>query len=259
MHVYRSRYKIQFIQPEISLTIHFKFLSVGKGNFWSIHPACEEDFAKGDYRRRQARRRARRSTQSLGSCPPQMYRYGGGYVPMRPMTTNFGLSYGATYGRYMPYSYGGYSPAYPTTGFSGYAPNVTVSTPGSGYVHQQHVSFLSSGDSSFNSSLASSPSQGSLSSSPGDLSFSPTNSGYIPSGYSTSPYAHTNSSPSSLQFTYPSDTYNSAAAAAAASTFMHTAPFTPCQESGHYPSLSQFSLKDTSLKDALAGLSALAN
>ena len=169
------------------MTSHFKFLSSGKGNFWSIHPACEEDFAKGDYRRRHARRRARRSTQSLGSCPPQMYRYGGGYVPMRPMTTNFGLSYGATYGRYMPYSYGGYSPAYPTTGFSGYAPNVTVSTPGSGYVHQQHLSFLSSGDSSFNSSLASSPSQGSLSSSPDDLSFSPTSSGYIPSGVQHQP------------------------------------------------------------------------
>ena len=177
---------------------------------------------------------------------------------MEPVTTNFGLSYGAMYGRYMPYSYGAYSSAYPTTGFSAYAPNVTVSTPGSGYVHQQHGSFLSSGDSSFNSSLASSPSQASLSSSSSDLSFSPTNSGHIPSGYSTTAYAHTNSSSPSLQFTYPSDTYNSASVAAA-STFMHTAPFTPNQESGHYPSLSPFGLKDTSLKDALAGLSALAN
>ena len=33
----------------------------GKGNYWAIHPACVEDFAKGDFRRRQARRRARRS------------------------------------------------------------------------------------------------------------------------------------------------------------------------------------------------------
>lgn len=31
----------------------------GKGNFWSIHPACVEDFKKGDFRRRQARRRAK--------------------------------------------------------------------------------------------------------------------------------------------------------------------------------------------------------
>ena len=31
----------------------------GKGNYWSIHPSCIDDFAKGDYRRRQARRRAR--------------------------------------------------------------------------------------------------------------------------------------------------------------------------------------------------------
>ncbi|ESP05636.1 hypothetical protein LOTGIDRAFT_69928, partial [Lottia gigantea] len=29
----------------------------GKGNYWSIHPACLEDFSKGDFRRRQARRR----------------------------------------------------------------------------------------------------------------------------------------------------------------------------------------------------------
>ena len=33
----------------------------GKGNYWSIHPACVEDFGKGDFRRRQARRRARKS------------------------------------------------------------------------------------------------------------------------------------------------------------------------------------------------------
>ncbi|CAC5419387.1 Forkhead box protein L1 [Mytilus coruscus] len=34
----------------------------GKGNYWSIHPAYIEDFAKGDFRRRQARRRARKSS-----------------------------------------------------------------------------------------------------------------------------------------------------------------------------------------------------
>ncbi|ELT88612.1 hypothetical protein CAPTEDRAFT_82802, partial [Capitella teleta] len=27
----------------------------GKGNYWAIHVACVEDFAKGDYRRRHAR------------------------------------------------------------------------------------------------------------------------------------------------------------------------------------------------------------
>ncbi|ESP05424.1 hypothetical protein LOTGIDRAFT_99434, partial [Lottia gigantea] len=27
----------------------------GRGNFWSIHPACIEDFSKGDFRRRKAR------------------------------------------------------------------------------------------------------------------------------------------------------------------------------------------------------------
>ncbi|NP_001161546.1 forkhead box Q2-like transcription factor [Saccoglossus kowalevskii] len=32
----------------------------GKGNYWSIHAACEEDFAKGDFRRRRARRRVRK-------------------------------------------------------------------------------------------------------------------------------------------------------------------------------------------------------
>ncbi|KAM8986791.1 forkhead box protein D5-B-like isoform 2-T2 [Ara ararauna] len=32
----------------------------GKGHFWAIHPANLEDFAKGDYHRRRARRRVRR-------------------------------------------------------------------------------------------------------------------------------------------------------------------------------------------------------
>ena len=33
----------------------------GKGNYWAIHPANLEDFANGDFRRRRARRRVRRS------------------------------------------------------------------------------------------------------------------------------------------------------------------------------------------------------
>ena len=30
-----------------------------KGNYWAIHPACVDDFSKGDFRRRHARQRAR--------------------------------------------------------------------------------------------------------------------------------------------------------------------------------------------------------
>ena len=58
----------------------------GKGNYWSIHPACIEDFSKGDYRRRHARRRARGSAYSdiNVSALPFNYRYNIGYVPMTP-------------------------------------------------------------------------------------------------------------------------------------------------------------------------------
>ncbi|XP_069733856.1 forkhead box protein D4-like 1 [Phaenicophaeus curvirostris] len=51
----------------------------GKGHFWAIHPANLEDFAKGDYHRRRARRRVRRvnvgfyhpyALYSLGCCCP---------------------------------------------------------------------------------------------------------------------------------------------------------------------------------------------
>ena len=37
----------------------------GKGNYWSIHPANIVDFAKGDYRRRRARRRVRMCDDDL--------------------------------------------------------------------------------------------------------------------------------------------------------------------------------------------------
>ncbi|KAK2541968.1 Forkhead box l2-like protein, partial [Columba livia] len=40
----------------------------GKGHFWAIHPANMEDFAKGDYHRRRARRRVRRV--NVGYYPP---------------------------------------------------------------------------------------------------------------------------------------------------------------------------------------------
>lgn len=56
----------------------------GKGNYWSIHPACIDDFANGDFRRRQARRRARKSLKDSNqqSSPSSTYRYNIGYVPM---------------------------------------------------------------------------------------------------------------------------------------------------------------------------------
>ncbi|XP_063711217.1 forkhead box protein L1-like [Symsagittifera roscoffensis] len=33
----------------------------GKGHFWAIHPACQDDFAKGDFRRRHAQRKVRKA------------------------------------------------------------------------------------------------------------------------------------------------------------------------------------------------------
>ncbi|XP_067169197.1 forkhead box protein L2-like [Apteryx mantelli] len=42
----------------------------GKGHFWAIHPANLEDFAKGDYHRRRARRRIRRMAVNLGYHHP---------------------------------------------------------------------------------------------------------------------------------------------------------------------------------------------
>ncbi|XP_071108020.1 forkhead box protein D5-C-like [Haliotis cracherodii] len=61
----------------------------GKGNYWSIHPACIDDFSRGDFRRRQARRRARKNSLSRDTCVsnlPLSYRYNLGYVPMTPST-----------------------------------------------------------------------------------------------------------------------------------------------------------------------------
>ncbi|KAL4231359.1 hypothetical protein ACF0H5_008938 [Mactra antiquata] len=75
--------------------------STGKGNLWAIHPACVEDFEKGDYRRRQARRRARRTLKGMKSpdtdllIPAHTAQYN--YQPMTP-----------SYVTYHPYS----TPAY---------------------------------------------------------------------------------------------------------------------------------------------------
>ena len=32
----------------------------GKGHYWAIHPACVDDFQKGDFRRRRAQRKVRK-------------------------------------------------------------------------------------------------------------------------------------------------------------------------------------------------------
>jgi len=41
------------------------------GNYWAIHPACVDSFARGDYRRRHARRRAVAS--KTGSTAPSAH------------------------------------------------------------------------------------------------------------------------------------------------------------------------------------------
>jgi hypothetical protein len=49
----------------------------GKGNYWAIHPANLEDFANGDFRRRRARRRVRKSHSGFctryGALPFQQH------------------------------------------------------------------------------------------------------------------------------------------------------------------------------------------
>lgn len=62
-----------------NLSINECFIKVGrldngKGNYWAIHPACVEDFSKGDFRRRQARRRARRAQNVNVSRMSQSYK-----------------------------------------------------------------------------------------------------------------------------------------------------------------------------------------
>ena len=79
-----------------NLSINECFIKDGKlqnkGNYWAIHPACVADFAKGDYRRRQARRRARRCDDLLQNSAPFPVSYGchTGYVQM---TTAPGYNY----------------------------------------------------------------------------------------------------------------------------------------------------------------------
>ncbi|XP_063435587.1 forkhead box protein fkh-2-like [Mytilus trossulus] len=63
----------------------------GKGNYWSVHLACIEDFAKGDFRRRNARRRARKSSvKTVDGSSNQFYtRSNNGYVPMTSSPIGF--------------------------------------------------------------------------------------------------------------------------------------------------------------------------
>ena len=63
----------------------------GKGNYWSIHLSSIEDFAKGDFRRRQARRRVRNSFVKTvnGSFNVNNTRQQLGYVPMTSSQIRF--------------------------------------------------------------------------------------------------------------------------------------------------------------------------
>ncbi|KAJ6654456.1 hypothetical protein lerEdw1_006877 [Lerista edwardsae] len=54
----------------------------GKGHFWAIHPANLDDFSKGDYHRRRARRRIRRMAINFGYYHPYSF-YGLSCCPGR--------------------------------------------------------------------------------------------------------------------------------------------------------------------------------
>nr|XP_056699970.1 hepatocyte nuclear factor 3-gamma-like [Euleptes europaea] len=54
----------------------------GKGHFWAVHPANLEDFSKGDYHRRRARRRIRRMAMNFGHHLPYAF-YGLSCCPSR--------------------------------------------------------------------------------------------------------------------------------------------------------------------------------
>ncbi|VDI15905.1 Hypothetical predicted protein [Mytilus galloprovincialis] len=63
----------------------------GKGNYWSIRSVCLEDFAKGDYRRRNTRRRARKTSVKAADYPSYEFctRNSYEYVPMTLSQTGF--------------------------------------------------------------------------------------------------------------------------------------------------------------------------
>jgi len=66
----------------------------GKGNLWGIHPACLEDFKNGDFRRRQARRRAKKTLKGIGPAdsnpaPEYSARISSAYQTMTPSYVNY--------------------------------------------------------------------------------------------------------------------------------------------------------------------------
>ncbi len=208
--------------PKYQSTVHDTlFVFAGKGNFWSIHPACEDDFAKGDYRRRHARRRARRnalSSQQHSGFP--------GFAPLRHPGS-------VAHSHYMPYSFGSYLPSYPQSGGfvpMAYTPNVTVSTPGTGYVHQQHMSIAETG----------------LTGSDGNL-----NSSGSSSGIGSPPQARSPESPFGLHAGY----------GVPCGAFGSSSPFErpACSTNNSRSSQPDTYMSEASLKDALVGLSALSH
>ncbi|XP_070543594.1 forkhead box protein D3-like [Ptychodera flava] len=73
----------------------------GKGNFWSIHPACQEDFSKGDFRRRRARRRVRKCHRDQERVT--MTTYGYGYMSMNSPDPYYNVT--SPYNAFVPMSY----------------------------------------------------------------------------------------------------------------------------------------------------------
>ncbi|XP_063431156.1 forkhead box protein I3-like [Mytilus trossulus] len=79
-----------------NLSLNECFVKIGrsdtcKGNYWSIHQDCIEEFAKGDYRRRNPRRRALKSSVKTADCSSNKFcnRNNYEYVPMTLSQTGF--------------------------------------------------------------------------------------------------------------------------------------------------------------------------
>ena len=89
----------------------------GKGHYWGIHPSCVDEFSRGDFRRRHARRRPRRAMRegdvtntAVGGA--YSYRpYSVPYVPMSHHVRTVNNQYVPSYmappsgGHFMPVSY----------------------------------------------------------------------------------------------------------------------------------------------------------
>ncbi|XP_041375925.1 forkhead box protein L2-like [Gigantopelta aegis] len=117
----------------------------GKGNYWSIHPACEDDFVKGDFRRRHARRRARKSaTKDDGANSDVLsgYHCNMGYVPMTSTTMTSSVGF-PTYSPPVMYPSSMYSGLYPTPAQTLYAPGPATQTQ---YVPAANISARTSAE-----------------------------------------------------------------------------------------------------------------